>query len=111
MRIYATEDLIQPSPLHPAITPPPRPAPVPVVARNTREAVTARFSTKLEARAGVSFLAVIKLLEKGFIDERLNPRRTKDRLVVSFGPSLRYGQHRLAKTSPTEELSNIVRFP
>lgn len=44
----------------------------------------ATFSTKSEARAGVSFLTVIKLLEKGFIDERLNPRRTKDRLVVSL---------------------------
>lgn len=41
------------------------------------------FLTKREARAAVSFLAVLKMLEKDYIDHRLNPRRTKDRLVVS----------------------------
>ena len=42
-----------------------------------------RFLTKSEARSAVCYLAVLKMLEKGYIDERLNPTRTKDRLVVS----------------------------
>ncbi|CAN0294219.1 unnamed protein product, partial [Hapterophycus canaliculatus] len=41
------------------------------------------FWSKGQARAAVSFLAVVKMLEKKYIDQRLNPRRTKDRLVVS----------------------------
>lgn len=47
--------------------------------------VDEHFWTKSQARAAVSFLAVLEMLKKGFIDDKLNPRRTKERLVVS-GP-------------------------
>lgn len=46
--------------------------------------INEHFWTKGQARAAVSFLAVVKMLEKKYIDHRLNPRRTKDRLVVSL---------------------------
>ena len=44
-----------------------------------------RFSTKLEARSAVCYLALLKMLEKGYIDERLDPSPKSDRLAVS-GP-------------------------
>lgn len=48
-----------------------------------RETVNEHFWTKAQARCAVTYLAVLELLKKGLIDERLNPSRTKDRLVVS----------------------------
>lgn len=45
--------------------------------------INEHFWTKGQARAAVSFLAVVKMLEKKYMDRRLNPRRTKDRLKVS----------------------------
>lgn len=45
--------------------------------------VDEHFWSKSQARAAVSFLAVVQMLEKGYIDKHLNPTRTKDRLVVS----------------------------
>lgn len=43
------------------------------------------FWNKPMARAAVSYLAVLRMLEKGLVDDLLNPKRTKDRLVVSTG--------------------------
>lgn len=40
------------------------------------------FWTKSQARSAVSFLAVLQMLEKGLINQNLNPVRTKERLVV-----------------------------
>ena len=41
------------------------------------------FSTKGQARSAAGFLAVMRMLERGLIDQNLNPKRTKERLVVS----------------------------
>ncbi|CAM9431800.1 unnamed protein product [Ectocarpus fasciculatus] len=48
---------------------------------DTEVLVDEHFWSKSQARAAVSFLAVVQMLEKGYIDKRLNPTRTKDRLV------------------------------
>ncbi|CAM9952259.1 unnamed protein product [Scytosiphon promiscuus] len=49
---------------------------------DTSSLINEHFWTKGQARAAVSFLAVVKMLGKKYIDHRLNPRRVKDRLVV-----------------------------
>lgn len=45
--------------------------------------VNEHFVNKSQARAAVSYLAVLQMLEKGLINHNLNPVRTKERLVVS----------------------------
>lgn len=56
--------------------------PTPPYAPSRDELGDERFTSKAEARSGVAYLGVLKLIEKGLIDERLNPKRTRERLQV-----------------------------